>query len=172
MFSTVRLAPFAAAARNWPSASSRAAGGSRSDQSASCAAHDTDTVPAASAAASSGWAASRRIQPTFTAAARRVAWVCQVSHTRGDPCPSPAIPPPGTVNAPSTRACTAVCRDSATASARRQSACSPSGHPVTSAPARNSSAADSDLTASAASPGPAPVPGSAPGEPAPEEAEE
>ncbi len=104
------------------------AGGGRSVQSMICCAHDTDTPAPASAAETCGWAASRCIQETLAAAALRVAWVCQHSHTRGDRCPSPATPPPGTVNAASTRACAAACRDSATASARRQSACRPSAH--------------------------------------------
>ena len=148
-----RSAPRPAPVRKSASAWSRTSQGRSSVQAANWAAHDTEIVPAASAAASTGWPASRFFHPTLPAADRAVDWVCHDSHTRADRCPSPFRPPPGTQNAASTRACTAVARDSATASARRQSACNPAGHSVGSAPARNSSAADKDASACAASPG-------------------
>ena len=74
--------------------------GSWSDQSVSWRAHDSGSVPAASAAAISGWACRSFIRAAWTVAARRVARVCQVSHVRGDRCPSPARPPPGTRTPP------------------------------------------------------------------------
>ena len=145
-----RSAPRPAPVRKSASAWSRTSQGRSSVQAANWAAHDTEIVPAASAAASTGWPASRFFHPTLPAADRAVDWVCHDSHTRADRCPSPFRPPPGTQNAASTRACTAVARDSATASARRQSACNPAGHSVGSAPARNSSAADRPSSAPAA----------------------
>jgi hypothetical protein len=134
-------APRLTAARSAWSPSPRCWAGSRPVRRVSCRAHDSDTRPPARAAPMTGWARRVFIRATWAVAARRVARVCQVSHIRGDRCPPAARPPPGAENAASTRACAAACRASETASARRQSACTPAGQPAGSACARNSSPA-------------------------------
>ena len=59
-----QAAPAAAAASSSPSAASRTWSGSVRVQSMICAAHDSEKLPSASAAAITGWASSRCIQDT------------------------------------------------------------------------------------------------------------
>ncbi len=128
----------------------RCSPGRRLVQSVICRAHDSDTsASAASAAATRGGPAGRASGRRGRPAARQVARACQVSHTRGDRWPSPASPPPGTVNAASTWRAPrpAGSGDPATASARRQSACRPAGQSAASARARYSSPARRNASA-------------------------
>lgn len=79
---------------------------SRSDQSPSCRAHDTEIRPAASACARAGWPARRRARLTAAGAAGRVTRACQASHDLADPRPSssnprsPTAPQPNRLRAP------------------------------------------------------------------------
>jgi hypothetical protein len=83
--SSSRSAPPAAASTRICAPASRNITGSMPHHSQIFRAYDADTVPAAKASPTTGWAASRRIHPIAPDAALPVTRVCQVSHGCGPP---------------------------------------------------------------------------------------
>jgi hypothetical protein len=100
-----------------------------------CRAHDSETLAAASASATAGWADSRRIHPIASDAAPPLIWVCHFSQVRVDPWPSSAQPS-WAWNAARIFARAAVCIDCTRSRDRRQPACSAVVSEATSAALR------------------------------------